>query len=74
MISHLFSTFGLELFKAKGEQKQVIYIKGLVFDDDEAVELEYALAATKEEVVNTLSSLAAEIVSNGTEGELYLLL
>jgi hypothetical protein len=50
----------------------VIHIKGLVFDD-EAIELEYALAVTKEEVVNTLSSLAAKNVSNGTEGELCLL-
>jgi PKD repeat protein len=46
----------------------VIYIKGLVFDD-ELVEEKYALAAFSETVINTPPPLAVDIVSNGTEGE-----
>jgi hypothetical protein len=60
--------FGFELFKGSGAQKQVIYIKGLAFDD-EPVEEVYAIAATKEDVINTLPPLAVELVSNSTEGE-----
>jgi PKD repeat protein len=60
--------FGFELSKGNGPQKQVIYIKGLVFDD-EPVEEEYALAAIGETVINTPPPLAVEIVSNGTQGE-----
>jgi hypothetical protein len=46
----------------------VIYIKGLVFDD-EPVEEEYALAAFSETVINTPPPLAVDIVSNDKEGE-----
>jgi hypothetical protein len=60
--------FGFELSKGNGAQKQVIYIKGLVFDD-EPVEGEYALAAIGETAINTPPPLAVGIVSNGTEGE-----
>lgn len=59
---------GFEISKGNGAQKQVIYIKGLVFDD-EPVEEEYALAAFSETVINTPPPLAVNIVSNGTEGE-----
>lgn len=60
--------FGFELSKGNGAQKQVIYIKGLVFDDDPVKE-EYALTAVSETVINTPQPLAVEIVSNSTEGE-----
>ena len=59
---------GFEISKGNGAQKQVVYIKGLVFDD-EPVEEEYALAAFSETVINTPPPLAVDIVSNGTEGE-----
>jgi hypothetical protein len=59
--------FGFEIFKGNGAQKQVVYIKGLVFDD-EPVEEEYALAAITETEVITRPPLAAGIISNGTEG------
>jgi len=61
--------FGFEISKgSSAAQKQVIYIKGLIFDDD-PVEEEYALAAVSENVINTPPSLAVEIISNSTEGE-----
>jgi hypothetical protein len=59
--------FGFELSKGNGAQKQVIYIKGVVFDG-EPVEEEYALAAIKEEVVITQPPLTIEIISNSIEG------
>jgi hypothetical protein len=60
--------FGFELSKSNGAQKQVIYIKGLVFDD-EPVEEEYALATVEEEeVIITQQPLTVEIISNGTQG------
>jgi hypothetical protein len=59
--------FGFELSKGDGAQKQVIYIKGVVFDD-ESVEEEYALAAIKEEVVITESPLTVEIISSSIKG------
>jgi hypothetical protein len=58
---------GFELSKSNGVQKQVIYIKGLIFDD-EPVEEQYALATVKEEQVITRQPLTVEIISNGTEG------
>ena len=61
--------FGFEISKGNGGQKQVIYAKGLVFDDD-PVEEDYALAAVSETIINnTPPPLAVDIVSNGTEGE-----
>jgi hypothetical protein len=59
---------GFEISKGDGAQEQVIYIKGLVFDD-EPVEEEYALAAFSETVINTPPPLAVDIVSNDKEGE-----
>jgi hypothetical protein len=59
--------FGFELSKGNGAQKQVIYIKGLVYDD-EPVEEAYALATVKEEEVTTQQPLTVEIISNGTQG------
>jgi PKD domain-containing protein len=59
--------FGFELSKGIGAQKQVIYIKGLVFDDA-PVEEEYALATVNEEEVITLQPLTVEIIPNGTQG------
>jgi hypothetical protein len=57
--------FGFELSKSNGAQKQVIYIKGLVFDDA-PVEEAYALATVKEEEVITQQPLSVEIIPNGT--------
>jgi hypothetical protein len=61
--------FGFELSKGNGAQKQVIYIKGLVYDD-EPIEEAYALATVKEEeeVIITQQPLTVEIISNGTQG------
>jgi PKD repeat protein len=59
--------FGFELSKGNAAQKQVIYIKGLVYDD-EPVEEAYALATVEEEKVITQQTLTAEIISNGTQG------
>jgi hypothetical protein len=59
--------FGFELSKGNGAQKQVIYIKGLVFDEG-PVEEEYALATINEEEVITRQPLTVEIIPNGTEG------
>jgi PKD repeat protein len=60
--------FGFELSKGNGAQKQVIYIKGLVFDD-EPVEEQYALATVEEdEEVITQQPLTVQIISNGTQG------
>lgn len=60
--------FGFELSKGNGAQKQVIYIKGLVYDD-EPVEEAYALATVEEEeVITQQQPLTAEIISNGTQG------
>jgi hypothetical protein len=59
--------FGFELSKGNGAQKQVIYIKGLVYDD-EPVEEQYALATVEEEDVITQQPLTVEIIPNGTEG------
>jgi PKD repeat protein len=59
--------FGFELSKGNGAQKQVIYIKGLVYDD-EPVEEAYALATVEEEEVITQQPLTVEIISNGTQG------
>ena len=59
--------FGFEISKGNGAQKQVIYVKGLVFDD-EPIEEEYALAAVSETITNTPPPLAVEIISNSTEG------
>ncbi|MDQ3975237.1 MAG: PKD domain-containing protein, partial [Thermoproteota archaeon] len=60
--------FGFELSKGNGAQKQVIYIKGLVYDD-EPVEEQYALATIEEEEeVITQQPLTVEIISNGTQG------
>lgn len=53
--------FAFELSE-NGAQKQVIYIKGVVYDDEPA---EDALATVEEEVIDLL---AAEIISNATEG------
>jgi PKD repeat protein len=58
--------FGFELSKGNGAQKQVIYIKGLVFDDEQ-VEEGYALATVDDEEVITQQPLTVEIISNGTE-------
>lgn len=42
--------FGFELSKGNGAQKQVIYIKGLVFEDERVEEEEaYTLATVKDE-------------------------
>jgi PKD domain len=62
-------SFGFELSKGNGAQKQVIYIKGLVFDD-EPVEEQYALETVKEEeeVIITQQPLTVKIISNGTQG------
>jgi hypothetical protein len=59
--------FGFELSKGNGAQEQVIYIKGLVYDD-EPVEETYALATVEEEEVITQQPLTVEIISNGTQG------
>src|SRR5918992_3390380 len=61
--------FGFELSKGNGAQKQVIYIKGLVFDEG-PVEEQYALATVEEEeeVIITQQPLTVEIIPNGTEG------
>jgi hypothetical protein len=61
--------FGFELSKGNGAQKQVIYIKGLVFDEG-PVEEEYALATIneEEEVIITQHPLTVKIISNGTQG------
>jgi hypothetical protein len=61
--------FGFELSKGNGAQKQVIYIKGLVFED-EPVEEAYTLATVKaeEEVIITQQALTVKIISNGTQG------
>jgi PKD domain len=61
--------FGFELSKGNGAQKQVIYIKGLVFED-EPVEEAYTLATVKaeEEVIITPQALTVKIISNGTQG------
>jgi hypothetical protein len=59
--------FGFELSKGNGAQKQVIYIKGLVYDD-EPVEEAYALATVEEAEVITQQPLTVEIISNSTEG------
>jgi hypothetical protein len=59
--------FGFELSKGNGAQKQMIYIKGLVYDD-EPVEEQYALATVEEEDVITQQPLTVEIIPNGTEG------
>ncbi|HUG96195.1 MAG TPA: PKD domain-containing protein [Nitrososphaera sp.] len=53
--------FAFELSE-NSAQKQVIYIKGVVYDDEPAVD---ALVAVEEEVIDPL---AAEIISNATEG------
>jgi PKD repeat protein len=58
--------FGFELSKGNGAQKQVIYIKGLVFDN-EPVKEEYALATVQDDEVIMQQPLRAEIISNGTE-------
>jgi PKD repeat protein len=57
--------FGFELSKGNGAQKQVIYIKGLVFDN-EPVKEEYALATVQDDEV-IMQPLRAGIISNGTE-------
>jgi PKD repeat protein len=61
--------FGFELSKGNGAQKQVIYIKGLVFDEG-PVEEQYALATVEEEeeVIITQQPLTVKIISNSTEG------
>lgn len=53
--------FAFELSE-NGAQKQVLYIKGVVYDDEPAVD---ALATVEEESVEPLT---AEIISNDTEG------
>jgi PKD repeat protein len=53
--------FGFEL-SANGGQKQIVYIKGVVYDDKPA---ENPLAATGEDFIEPL---AAEIISNTTNG------
>jgi len=53
--------FAFELSE-NGAQKQVIYLKGVVYDDEPAVN---ALATVEEEAIDPL---AAEIISNATEG------
>jgi PKD domain len=60
---------GFELSKGNGAQKQLIYIKGLVFED-EPVEEAYTLATVKaeEEVIITQQPLTVKIISNGTQG------
>jgi hypothetical protein len=58
---------GFELSKGNGVQKQVIYIKGLIFDD-EPVEEQYALATVEDEEIITQQPLTVQIISNGTEG------
>jgi PKD repeat protein len=54
--------FGFELAKGNGDEKQVVYIKGVVFDTEPAEE---SLAAVPEEAVEPMR---AEIISNGTSG------
>jgi len=58
--------FGFELSKSNGAQKQVIYIKGLVFDN-EPVKEEYALATVQDEEAIPQQPLTPGIISNGTE-------
>ena len=60
--------FGIELSRGNGVQKQTIYIKGLVFDDD-PVQVPYALATIKENQVNARQQpLVVDIISNDTQG------
>ena len=53
--------FAFELAE-NGAEKQILYIKGVVYDDEPA---ENPLATVEEEITE---SMTAEIISNGTEG------
>jgi PKD repeat protein len=59
--------FGFELSKGSGGKSQVVYLKGVVLDD-EPVESEAALATTTEEVMPE-EAMTVEIRSNGTSGD-----
>ncbi|HEV8405076.1 MAG TPA: PKD domain-containing protein [Nitrososphaera sp.] len=54
--------FAFELFKGNSAQKQVVYIKGVVYDEKPA---EDPLTANAEELIGQPT---ANIISNGTEG------
>jgi hypothetical protein len=54
--------FAFELSKGNSGQKQVVYIKGVVYDEKPA---EDPLTATAEELIEELT---ADIISNGTKG------
>lgn len=58
--------FGFELSKGNGAQKQVIYMKGLVYDDDDPVEESALLVTFKEQVIT--DPLTVQIISNRTQG------
>jgi PKD repeat protein len=59
--------FGFELTKGSGGKSQVVYLKGIVLDD-EPVAPESALTTTAEDVVPG-ESMTVEILSNGSSGD-----
>jgi hypothetical protein len=59
--------FGFELSKGSGGKSQVVYIKGVVLDD-EPVEPESALTTIAEDVAPE-QEMTVEITSNGTSGD-----
>jgi hypothetical protein len=59
--------FGFELSKGNGEKSQVVYIKGVIFDE-ELVESQNVLTTVAEELGDE-AGMSVKIHSNGTEGD-----